>query len=183
MPNNPKHPQLTHRAVLAARPGPKEYTLWDRTLRYNATITSGSLKVPESRIVAGMLLQGTDDWRAEILEQNVLQTRSPETAKRLSRLLRARLKLMRPELWEMVRDGSTPVATHACLAAAVKHSALLGDFLDIVVREQYRLFSRAQDRLRPYISKSYRGARCAICITMQDSAQLVHAKFTHWLTR
>ena len=67
-------------------------------MRYNATITSGSLKVPESRIVAGMLLQGTDDWRAEILEQNVLQTRSPETAKRLSRLLRARLKLMRPEL-------------------------------------------------------------------------------------
>ena len=116
-------------------------------MRYNATITSGSLKVPESRIVAGMLLQGTDDWRAEILEQNVLQTRSPETAKRLSRLLRARLKLMRPELWEMVRDGSTPVATHACLAAAVKHSALLGDFLDIVVREQYRLFSPTLSKL------------------------------------
>ena len=107
---------------------------------YSTTITSGSLKVAESRIIAGLLLKGTDDWRAEILEQNVLQTRSPETAKRLSRLLRARLKLMRPELWEMVRDGSTPVATHACLAAAVKHSALLGDFLDIVVREQYRLF-------------------------------------------
>ena len=34
MPNNPKHPQLTHRAVLAARPGPKEYTLWDRTLSH-----------------------------------------------------------------------------------------------------------------------------------------------------
>ena len=34
MPNNPKHPQLTHRAILAARPGPKEYTLWDRTLSH-----------------------------------------------------------------------------------------------------------------------------------------------------
>ena len=65
---------------------------------------------------------------------------APETAKRLSRLLRARLELMRSEVWEMVRDGSTPVATHACLAAAVKHSALLGDFLDIVVREQYPAF-------------------------------------------
>ena len=114
---------------------------------YSTTITSGSLKVAESRIIAGLLLKGTDDWRAEILEQNVLQTRSPETAKRLSRLLRARLKLMRPELWEMVRDGSTPVATHACLAAAVKHSALLGDFLDIVVREQCRLFSPALSKL------------------------------------
>ena len=47
----------------------------------------------------------------------------------------------------MVRDGSTPVATHACLAAAVKHSALLGDFLDIVVREQYRLFSPTLSKL------------------------------------
>ena len=33
------------------------------------------------------------------------------------------------------------MATHAVLAAAVKHSPLLGDFLDLVVREQYRLFS------------------------------------------
>jgi hypothetical protein len=33
------------------------------------------------------------------------------------------------------------VATHAVLAAAVKHSPLLGDFLDLVVREQYRLFA------------------------------------------
>ena len=28
----------------------------------------------------------------------------------------------------------------ACFAAAVKHSRLLGDFLDLVVREQYRVF-------------------------------------------
>ena len=35
------------------------------------------------------------------------------------------------------------LATHACLAAAVKHSPLLGDFLDLAVREQYRLFRPA----------------------------------------
>ena len=34
MPNNPKHPRLTRRAVLTARPGPKEYTLWDGTLAH-----------------------------------------------------------------------------------------------------------------------------------------------------
>jgi branched-chain amino acid transport system ATP-binding protein len=37
------------------------------------------------------------------------------------------------DLWKLVRDGSTIVVTHALLAAAVKHSALLGDFLDLVV--------------------------------------------------
>ncbi len=28
---------------------------------------------------------------------------------------------------------------------------------------------------------SYRGVRCPICMTMQDYAELVHAKFTHAL--
>ena len=42
-----------------------------------------------------------------------------------------------------MRDGKGDVATHAVLAAAVKHSPLLGDFLDLVVREQYRLFATA----------------------------------------
>jgi hypothetical protein len=49
---------------------------------------------------------------------------------------------MRAELWTLVRDGSGTVAAHACLAAAVKHSALLGDFLDLVMREQYTLFAK-----------------------------------------
>ena len=40
---------------------------------------------------------------------------------------------MDADLWKLVRDGSGTVATQACLAAAVKHSALLGDFLDLVV--------------------------------------------------
>ena len=48
---------------------------------------------------------------------------------------------MTPELWKLVRDGSSTVATHACLAAAVKHSALLADFLGMVVKEQYRIFA------------------------------------------
>ena len=48
---------------------------------------------------------------------------------------------MTPDLWKLVRDGSATVATHACLAAAVKHSDLLADFLELVVKEQYRIFA------------------------------------------
>ena len=115
------------------------------TARYRSTIAAGSLKVAASRTIADLLLRGVHahDWRAEVVEKNVLQIRSPETAARLGQLLRARLELMQPALWEMVRDGSALLATHACLAAAVKHSLLLGDFLDIGVREQYRLFRPA----------------------------------------
>jgi len=114
-------------------------------MRYKADITAGSLKVPESRIVADMLLRGINekDLMEALLRDNILQTRSPATTIRLGRLIRKRLELMKPDLWRLVRDGTGTVTTHAVLAAAVKHSPLLGDFLDLVVREQYRVFSTA----------------------------------------
>ncbi|MBC8417381.1 MAG: DUF1819 family protein [Desulfobacteraceae bacterium] len=112
-------------------------------MRYKADITAGSLKVSESKIIADLLLRGMDkqEWQAAIIEQNVLQARSLETARRLTRLIRGRLEAMEADLWKLVRDGTGEVATHAVLAAAIKHSPLLGDFLDLVVREYYRLFS------------------------------------------
>jgi hypothetical protein len=82
------------------------------------------------------------EWRKAIYDQNVLQARSPKTAKRLSVLIRGRLVLVEAPLWKLIRDGSVVEATHACLAAAVKCSHLLGDFLDLVVREQYRTFKQ-----------------------------------------
>jgi hypothetical protein len=114
-------------------------------VRYRADITAGSLKVAESRRVAELLLKGVDDtaWKRAVVDDNILQARNPESAKRLARLIRARLEPLGPELWRLVRDGKGPVATHAVFAAAVKHSALLGDFLGMVVAEQYRIFAKA----------------------------------------
>lgn len=113
-------------------------------MRYKADITAGSLKVHESRIIADLLLRGVNakDWEKAILKDNILQARTVATAVRLGRLIRKRLELMKPELWRLVRDGTSAVAIHAVLAAAVKHSPLLGDFLDLVVREQYRVFTK-----------------------------------------
>ena len=112
-------------------------------MKYKADITAGSLKVSESRLIADLLLRGLKPQGLEkaILEDNPLQAKSPATTVRLGRLIRKRLELMTPELWLLVRDGTQTVATHAILAAAVKHSQLLGDFLDLVLREQYRIFS------------------------------------------
>jgi hypothetical protein len=113
-------------------------------MRYKADITAGALKVAESRIVADLLLREVDPegWKDAIVKRNVLQAHSPATASRLTKLVKGRLKTMGPDLWRIVRDGKGSVATHAVLAAAVKHSPLLGDFLDLVVREQYRLFAK-----------------------------------------
>jgi hypothetical protein len=112
-------------------------------MRYRADITAGALKVPESRVIADLLLRNVDEqgWKRAIYDENVLQTRSLKTAKRLRLLIRGRLETMEAGLWTLIRDGGGTVATHACLAAAVKKSCLLGDFFDIVLREQYQMFS------------------------------------------
>lgn len=101
--------------------------------------------MPESRTIAGLLLRSVDEqtWQDAIVNQNLLQARNPATAVRLGRLIRKRLATMDADLWQLVRDGSAIVATQAILAAAVKHSALLGDFLDLVIREQYRIFAKS----------------------------------------
>ena len=113
-------------------------------MRYHADLTAGSLKVPESRVVADLLLRGVDEqaWKDAIVTQNLLQARNPATAIRVARLIRKRLELMGADLWQLIKDGSAVVAAHAALAAAVKHSFLLGDFLDLVLRDQYRVFAK-----------------------------------------
>jgi len=112
---------------------------------YKANIGGGELKITESRIIAGLLLDNTDakGWHQAIVIDNVLQHKSPAFAQRQSNLIRARLSLMKPELWSLVKEASKKVTTDAVFAAAIKHSLLLADFLDLVAREEFNAYSEA----------------------------------------
>jgi hypothetical protein len=96
---------------------------------YNGEIVAGSLLIPESREIAKLLLRDTseEEWHQAIIIDNVLQKRSPATAKRQAKLIRNRLVLMTPEHWALVKDGNAEVATQALLAATIKRNRLLGD--------------------------------------------------------
>ena len=50
---------------------------------YTATITTASLRLRESRLIANLLLQGVSDseWRQRVYEDNVFQMRSIESRK------------------------------------------------------------------------------------------------------
>lgn len=111
---------------------------------YKADLTHGSLKLPESRIIADLLLKDIppEGWKLAIHQKNVLQAKSPKTADNLCRLIRGRLSLMGPDLWKLVRDGKGATANHAIFAAALKHSRLLCDFMGLVVAEQFKLFAQ-----------------------------------------
>ena len=111
---------------------------------YNAEISAGSLMLRESRKVAKLLLAGADEkaWHQAIHVDNILQKKVPATAKRMIRLIRNRMEPMSPDLWKMIIEGTSETAMQALLAAAIKHSRLLGDFLSDVVKEHYRLFDK-----------------------------------------
>ena len=120
----------------------------DRKKRYQANFTKGGLMVPESRVVADLLLKevDADGWKQAIEVENVLRKRSRATASTKAALIRNRLQTMTDDLWRLVRDGSKPVATHAVFAATINYSLLVGDFLDLVVRD---LYCRFEDTLKP----------------------------------
>lgn len=110
---------------------------------YNAEISAGSLMLRESREIANLLLKGTDDnaMHQAIYIDNILQKKVPATARRMARLIINRLELMTPDLWKLVIDGNSEIATQSLLAAAIKHSHLIGDFLILVVKEHYKVFN------------------------------------------
>jgi len=83
------------------------------------------------------------EWVDAMVEQNILQMNSAETIRRVSRLLRARIEPLGEGLWSMLRDGSKIQATQAALAGSIKHSRLLGDFMDITIRDQRQLFANS----------------------------------------
>jgi hypothetical protein len=85
-------------------------------------------------------------WKEAIFDQNVLQVSSAIAVRRSARILRARLEPLGKGLWEMVRDGSRELATQATFAGALRDSRLIGDFLDITVREQRALFATKLER-------------------------------------
>jgi len=118
-----------------------------QTPKYNGEIVAGSLLTMESRKIARLLLDNAnpDAWHQAIVIDNILQKRSPATAKRQARLIKNRLSLMEPELWDLIVRGSSDVTVQALLAAAIKHSPLLGDFMDTVIRQHWRTFIKKLD--------------------------------------
>ena len=116
--------------------------------RYNAEIVAGALMLTESRQIARRLLDGVTDSELKklLVEDNILQKRSPATSLRQAALIKKRLQLVNGELLGVIADGTREVATQALLAAAIKHNKLLGDFMLRVVKEHWLTYERQLKR-------------------------------------
>jgi len=100
--------------------------------------------LPESRRVARLLLThpSKEQWADALRLDNILQKKSPATARRQARLIRNRLDTLEDEAWTMIADGSQEVATQQLFAAAVKHSRVLADFLADIYAGHLRRFEQ-----------------------------------------
>jgi hypothetical protein len=115
--------------------------------RYNAEISAGSLLPLESRRIAALLLSNPDAaaWQHAIEVENILQKKTPATARRQARLLQRRLSTLDAQAWEMMAERESEVVIQLLAAAAVKHSHLLGDFM-------LRVYADRQRRLEPALA-------------------------------
>lgn len=126
---------------------------------YQADLSAGSLLLPESRVIARLLLSGADTaaLNQSVRVDNVLQKSSPASAIRQARLIRLRLMSIPKSTWPLIADGDKEVATQLLLAAALKHSALLAAFLGKVVADHHR---RLEIKLSPHAWEPFL-AECA----------------------
>jgi hypothetical protein len=80
--------------------------------QYNAEISAGSLMATESRRVAALLLTKPDEaaWLNAIEVQNILQKKTPATARRQATLIRKRLVTLDAQAWGMIASRvSAPI--------------------------------------------------------------------------
>ncbi|MDD5403799.1 MAG: DUF1819 family protein [Sulfuricella sp.] len=112
---------------------------------YNAEISAGSLLPLESRRVAALLLTHPDEnqWLQALNVDNILQKKNPATARRQARLIRNRLETLNEEAWTLIANGEQEVAIQLLLAAAIKHSRMLRDFLHDIYAQQLRRLEHA----------------------------------------
>lgn len=116
---------------------------------YNAEISAGSLMLQESRRLARLLIEHPAEaqWMQAIKVDNILQKKSPATAMRQAHLIRKRLDTLNQEAWVLIAESEQEVVLQLLLAAAIKHSRLLADFLQDIYAQQIR---RLEHTLHPH---------------------------------
>ncbi len=100
--------------------------------------------IPESRKVAALMLsQPTQaQWDDAIEVENILQ-KTPPTARRQARLLRRRLETIDDAGLELIVGAEAEVCVQILLAASIRHSRLIGDFMRDVYAADLRKLEKS----------------------------------------
>lgn len=109
---------------------------------FNAEISAGALMVVESKQLAKLMLTSPtkEEWRHAIEIENILQKKTPATAKRQAILVKKRLDLVHPEILETIAKGDNELTLQLIFVSSLLHSQLHYDFMTKVYGEHLRRY-------------------------------------------
>ncbi len=109
---------------------------------YLGDLTGGSLLITESRIIAESLLKNfpEDEWKSLIVEQNVLQKKSRQTAIRYARTIRGRIEGLGEEFMSRLLAANERAYVQMLMMALLIHSPIVTDFMRFSLVEARRTY-------------------------------------------
>jgi len=110
--------------------------------KYFCDLTVGGLLETESRVIAESLLRGlsSEEWRALIERDNILQKRSPRTAMRYAQTIQRRLQPLGESFIRDFAEAQGQVYIQLLMVAAVIHTPVIADFMTSVLADIKRLY-------------------------------------------
>ncbi|MCG9778064.1 DUF1819 family protein [Photobacterium damselae] len=115
--------------------------------KYLGDLIGGSLMIKESQLIAGLLLTqpSKEQWDDAIVNQNILQKRSPASAKRNAATIKKRIGSLSSEFLSALANANHEEAAQLMMAATLINSPLLADFMRTVVMDAKRMYRESID--------------------------------------
>jgi len=118
----------------------------DRQIKnYVGDLNGGSLLIAETRIIASIQLENLSEeqWKQRIVEDNVLQKKSAQTALRFANVIRKRLNAMGTDYTQALLDVSDRAYVQLLLAGFIVQSPIIADFMRECLAEAKRTYKPA----------------------------------------
>ncbi|MEM8280668.1 DUF1819 family protein [Morganella morganii] len=112
---------------------------------YIGDLVGGGLFLAESRIIAESLLKNLPDnkWKSQIIENNILQKKSGQTAIRYARTIRCRIEGQGERFMTELLTASERAYIQMLMMSLLIHSPVLSDFMRLTLAEARRTYKPA----------------------------------------
>lgn len=109
---------------------------------YVGDLIGASLLITESRIIAEYLLKNlsNDEWKSLVIEENILQKRSGQTASRYTKTIRQRIEVLGDDFIVSLLESTERAYIQLLMAALLINSPIVADFMRLSLAEARRTY-------------------------------------------
>jgi len=109
---------------------------------YIGDLIGGNLLIAETRVVADYILKSpsSSEWKSLIIEQNILQKKSAQTASRYTRTIRRRIEVLGDDFIVSLLECTERAYIQLLMAALLINSPVVADFMRLSLAEARRTY-------------------------------------------